>query len=403
MDRSRPTWRHSVFLSLLIVGGCKWEANTKIAPPAGATTGILDSGASEVPEVDGTLEVERAALWSEAQEARRNARTSLHEDELRWIATPRDARKAFLVSTETGFVPWGLETSIAEIPPGWHTGRQHAGEEAIYVVIGSGFAVIEGIRYDFAPGTTLGIPYGAERQLFNTGESRVRYFSATSFPIESYLGLYHLQQLEGAGANETLPDVPASEDGFDAQGRRIRLFWEEAQYRDGHVDLWSKLEARLRGGFDLARRSIASTPTARGSRARLASGLGHHSAWVRLMGRGQQNGFANHLVTISGLLIDEPGAKGGNHAHMEAVLYIVQGEGYSVIDGVETPWRAGSSLHVQGPQTQHQHFNTGTEPVFLLRVASGIRPLVEETVNDVFPYLWFEARGDLEPVDRDSR
>ena len=403
MPGKRPTFRHAFVLSLLTVGGCGWEANTKIAPPGSAPAEVLESGAFEVPEIDETLESERTALWSKAQQARRDARTSLHEDELRWIATPRDARKAFLVSTETGFVPWGLETSIAEIPPGWHTGRQRAGEEALYVVFGNGFAVIEGTRYDFAPGTTLGIPYGAERQLFNTGDSRVRYFSATAFPIESYLGLYHLQQLDVAGPTDTLPDVPVSENGFDAQGRRIRLLWEEAQYRNGHVDLWSKLEARLRGGFDLARRSVGPTPAARGSRARLASGLGHHSAWVRLMGRGQQNGFSNHLVTISGLLIDEPGAKGGNHAHMEAVLYIVQGEGYSVIDGVNTPWRAGSSLHVQGPQTQHQHFNTGTEPAFLLRVASGIRPLLEETVIDVFPYLWFEARGDLEPVDQDRR
>jgi len=256
-----------------LASGCGWEANTKIDPP-----GVASPRSAEAPpDVDvgegAAIQAERTALWSDAQQRRADARIGLDEDELHWIATPQDARTAFLVSRETGFDAWGLETRLAEIPVGWHTGRQRQGEQAIYVVHGNGFAVVNGVRFDFADGTTLGIPYAAERQLFNTGAAPVRYFSATAFPIERHLGLYHLEQLEDAGPNGALPEAPTSDDGFDARDRRIRLFWEEAWYRDGTVGLRARLEATLRGGVDLLRTNRAASGEVDGEGAALASRL----------------------------------------------------------------------------------------------------------------------------------
>ena len=49
--------------------------------------------------------------------------------------------------------------------------------------------------------------------------------------------------------------------------------------------------------------------------------------------------------------------------------------------------------HIQGPQTDRQHFNTGAEPVFVLRVASGLRPYIRSAMDEVYPFLWFEAHG----------
>jgi gentisate 1,2-dioxygenase len=81
---------------------------------------------------------------------------------------------------------------------------------------------------------------------------------------------------------------------------------------------------------------------------------------------------------------------------MEAVLYVLAGRGYSVVDGSRHPWEAGTSLHVQGPQTSHQHFSDGPEPSVMLRIASGLRPSLENAVADVFPKQWFEGRGGHE-------
>jgi gentisate 1,2-dioxygenase len=113
------------------------------------------------------------------------------------------------------------------------------------------------------------------------------------------------------------------------------------------------------------------------------------------MGDAGQMGFPNRLITMSGFLIDEPGSRSGKHAHNEAVLWVAQGRGHSVIDGVEIPWQAGTSIHIQGPQTMHQHFNTGTEPAIMLRIVNELRPYVEDVTRDVFPRLWHEPRGGM--------
>lgn len=381
----------------LLALGCGWEPNTKLAPPT--VTLSTSPGTRSVsdfpPTVSSASDFYRARQrdWENRQLDRRAARTSLHEEELEWISTPQDARVALLVSPETGFAPWGLETAVAEISPGWHTGKHRHGEVAIYVVTGEGFVSVDGVRYDVHPGTTVGVPYGARHQLFNLGSEVLRYFTATAYPLERHLGLNLLEQIEEHGPTTIVPELPVSEDGLDEEGRRIRLLWEEARYRDGTVGPRAWLEARVRGGVDLSQKYDSTSPGARNDNARLVSGIGHHSAWVRLMGPPGKMGFPNRMVVISGLLIEDPGGYSGRHAHMEAVIYVLSGEGYSAVDGEKVPWRPGTSVHIQGPQTDHQHFNTGDEPAVMLRVANGLRPDIRKTVEDLYPFLWFEAHG----------
>jgi gentisate 1,2-dioxygenase len=115
------------------------------------------------------------------------------------------------------------------------------------------------------------------------------------------------------------------------------------------------------------------------------------------MGAVGQMGFPNRLITMSGFLIDEPGMRSGRHAHNEAVLYVAQGHGHTMIDGEKVPWQPGTSIHIPGPQTDHQHFNTGSEPAFTLRMVSGLRLQIEDAAADVFPPLWYEGADRIEP------
>ena len=373
---------------LLPRGGFGWGPNRRMPAPPRPAGSVAASAIG--PD---TFYASRLGVWEARQAHRAQARTSLAEVELQWIATPQDARVALMVSEETGFDTWGVETQVAEIPEGWHTGRHRHGEEAIYVVAGDGFASVAGIRYDFHAGTTLGIPYGADHQLYNTGQLPVRYVSATSYPLEKHLGLYRLEQLESCGPTQAIPQLPSSPDGRDASRRRIRLLWEDASYRDGSVGLRARLEGWLRAGLDVGSGGEAGGPPVSGPAAAIAGRLGQHGAWIRTMGEPGQQGFPNTLVVMSGMLIDQPGSHGGKHAHMDAILYVVAGRGYSVVDGKALAWQAGSSLHIQGPQTWHQHFNTGNEPSIMLRIVSGLQTPLQATVADVFPVLWSGAHG----------
>ena len=376
-------------LLLIPRGGFGWGPNVRMSPPRLPDRSVR---AEQVGPDD--FYAARLGIWDSRSARRSQARTSLAESELHWVATSQDARVALMVSEETGFDTWGVETQVAEIPAGWHTGRHRHGEEAIYVVNGDGFAIVSDVRYDFHAGTTIGIPYGAVHQLYNTGPPPVRYVSATPYPLEKHLGLYHLEQLESCGPNQDLPQLPASSGGLDASGSRIRLLWEDALYRDGRLGLRARLEGWLRAGQDLATGNKAAVPTLTGHAADIASRLGHHSAWIRTMGQPGQRGFPNKLVVITSVLIDQPGTHGGKHAHMDAILYVVAGRGYSVVDGKVLHWQAGSSMHVQGPQTWHQHFNAGDEPSVMLCILSGLRPWLQAAVADAFPMLWAGTSGE---------
>ncbi len=68
------------------------------------------------------------------------------------------------------------------------------------------------------------------------------------------------------------------------------------------------------------------------------------------------NGFANRQI---GGFIREipPGWSSGGHRHnMEAIIHVLEGRGYTVIDGVKHEWKAGDTMSVP-PMSDHQHFN----------------------------------------------
>ena len=319
--------------------------------------------------------------WDRAVEERKRARKVIHEDEIQWVTTIQDAKVGLLAAPETGFRTWGTVSMVAEIPPRWHTGDHAHGEEAIYIVGGTGFSVVNGTRYDWAKGSTLWIPFGARHQHFNTGTEPVRYYSVLAVHLESYIGLHKLEQFSEHGPTNGLPEAARSETGLDTQERRIVLRWEEAPRRRGSEDEGGKRRA--------GRESVSGEEAYNITRAT------HHSLFIDFMRPGAGVGFQNREVEISGILSDEPRSRGGKHAHMEAILYILEGEGHSIVDGERIPWRAGTCFHIQGPQTVHQHFNTGDVPSQMLRAAAGVRMnFFQQVARERFPYLWFEPHGE---------
>ena len=77
-------------------------------------------------------------------------------------------------------------------------------------------------------------------------------------------------------------------------------------------------------------------------------------------------GFAGQWVCYAG----RPNHAGGNpgrlengkHSHGEEAMFIIEGEGCTVIDGERFDWEKGSTLFIPFGAV-HQHFNTGSETV----------------------------------------
>jgi gentisate 1,2-dioxygenase len=307
------------------------------------------------------------------------ARKAIQEEELEWVRTKQDYRAALLCSRDNGFLTSG-DIMLGEIPPHWNTGKHYHGEEAIYITKGKGCSVIDGVRYDWEEDSCLFIPFGVPHQHFNLGEDTARYFSVMAIALEFFTGVAKFFQFEEAAETHlhALDSIPRAESSVHPEMGRILMRKEDAPVVAGNKmgEIWSKQT-------DEYSQSLAKEMRTPGAK-------GHRSKMVRLM-RWQDSNFKAREVEISGIMYDSAGANSGRHSHMEAALYCLGGEGYSIVDYERVDWKKGTLVHVPGPQTMHQHFNTGKVEARHIRVNYTLRSkMFQPIAKRVFPYLYFE-------------
>lgn len=306
---------------------------------------------------------------------------------LTWIETPQDHRIAMLIGPQVGFPSSGTNLCRAAIPAGQHTGRHRHGEEAIHILSGTGFIVVDDRRYDFHTGTTIHVPFASTHQLFNTGRDDVEYVTASSMDLDLFVKLGRLEQLDEKGANAPgfEADLPREDGQFDALGRRIALHIEDAPD-----------EQKRR---DEIRRAAAAAGNGHASSADGGHGHGHghgheanpraktqnahrHGQILILMGGGEspseeRNGFEAVSVAMTNIFEEVPHTSSHLHSHTEAVLYVLEGIGFSEVDYEHYDWEAGDAVHVPPKMTRHEHFNPSDKRTRTLRIEYGIRYFYE--------------------------
>ncbi len=311
-------------------------------------------------------------FWDDEQKERAEARKFIHEEELEWVRTKQDYRAALTVARENGFITAGAQM-IGEIPAGWHTGKHSHGEEGIFILDGEGFTILDGKRYDWDTGSCLFMPYGLVHQHFNSGHRTVRYLSVLQLALERFASLAKVVQYEEVGEIHifNMEGVEKAESDIHPKHGRIVLRGKNATVTFRSDDLkrvGAKDEIeyiKMRTEAEKAGRSIERIST-------------HRNRYVHLMAR--DSAFNNKEITLSSLFGDNPGQATGKHSHEEAVLYVLQGEGYAIVDGARIEWKKGTTYHVQGPRTVHQHFNTGKIESVMLRINYGLREYFDKII-----------------------
>ena len=316
--------------------------------------------------------------WDAEQEERARARKFIHEEDLEWVRTKQDYRAALLCSRQNGFITAG-DVMLAEIPKGWNTGKHHHGEEGIFILDGEGFSVVDDKRYDWDTGSCLFMPYGTIHQHFNTGDGTARYLSVLGLALERFASLAKVVQYEEAAETamgKTQKFEKAESDVHPEYGR-IVLRMKDAPVLKGKE-----------GGAKLAKKTDEFTQTS----AKEMRDKVHHSRLIGLMYT-PENNFKAREIEITHIMCDAPGMHSEKHAHMEAVVYVLQGEGYSVVEGQRIEFKKGTLMQVQGPQTVHQlGNNTGQVESQLLRIHYGLRSNYFQSIAQrVFPYLFLES------------
>ena len=319
------------------------------------------------------------SLSDEWKQQSAKARKFIHEEELIWLRTKQDFRAALLCSRDNGFLTSG-DIMLGEIPPKWNTGKHYHGEEAIYITKGKGCTVIDGKRYDWEEGSCLFIPFGVVHQHFNLGDDTARYLSVMAVALEMFCGVAKVFQFEDAAETHlhAFDEVPIAESDIHPEfGRLIMRAKDAPIVESGEMnELWSK-------ETDEYSQTLAKE-------MRTTGGKAHRSKMVRLM-RWKDSGFKAREIEITAVLHDKAGAHTGKHAHMEAVLYCLDGEGYSVVDNERIEWKKGTLFQIAGPQTPHQHFTTGKVESRHIRVHYGVRSkFFQPIANRVWPYRYYE-------------
>lgn len=283
-----------------------------------------------------------------------------------WERTRQDHRVKVVLSADLGFPTMGGVVLVAEVPPGWHTGRHRHGEEAVFVESGEGYAQIDGRRFDVRAGSALHVPYRADHQLVNLGAIPMRYVSAMCVPLERLVNLFRLDQLDDAGPNAgDAGDLRAEAGPTLANGRRVVIHLDEAPTDPG------------------------DEPTA----TMAAYTRQHHSVRYLTVKR---NGFkVPSSVAMTHVFEEPPGFHGGRHKHLEAVLYVLAGTGFSDVGQREHPWGPGDVLHVPPAMHEHEHFNEGTDTSRMLRIQFGIRYFFQD--------VWPEGYTPTRILDAEGR
>lgn len=315
--------------------------------------------------------------------------------DLTWIETPNEYRVAMLIGRQVGFPTQGTNLCKVIIPQGHHTGRQRHGEEAIHVLGGQGFIVVDGRRYDFHAGTTIHVPYMSDHQLFNTGAGEVEYVTASAIDLDLYTMLGRLEQIEPKGANEPgfEQSVPAEDGQLDAAGRRIALHLADAPDEQKRREEARRL-ATERGETETPGHGDGHGHGSQGDRGHGHGDHGKHGGRIRsenphrhgaiyiLMGGGEspsdeRNGFTAVSVAMTNIFEEVPHTSSHCHSHTEAVLYVLEGVGFSEIDFEHYDWEAGDAVHVPPKMTRHEHFNPSDKRTRTLRIEYGIRYFYE--------------------------
>lgn len=314
--------------------------------------------------------------------------------DLTWIETPQDHRLAMQIGEAVGFPTNGTNLTKAVVPAGTHSGRHRHGEEAIHVVDGSGYVLVGTRRYDIRRGTTVHVPYMDDHQVVNTGDVDLTYVSASTIDLDLFIRLGRLEQIEEKGQNtKAFLDAAPAEDGqFDGLGRRIALHFEDAPNEADRRASSNESSKAATGGE--ADGKHAHGGHGHGSHA--ADGANpppqrliksehphRHGAIYNLMGGGEsksehRNGFTALTAAMTQIFQEVPHTSSHEHTHTEAVLYVLEGVGYSLIDGVRYDWQAGDAVQVPPKMTRHEHFNPSDGITRTLRIEYGIRYFYEQ-------------------------
>lgn len=279
-----------------------------------------------------------------------------------------------------------LDAWVHEIEPGVTTTvHRHSWDAMTFVVSGSGWTEIDGVRHEWRPWDAVHLPAWSWHRSGVDGDTPARIMSYSVEPLLSSLGMSVLDDRGHADVRDLPPRPEYSRgiEGDDVYARRVRrLAGQQDERRSGRVHT------------DYEDTPLLLNPKGTRSKFLLDRSIGN-----------QASGISQVMLQFA------PGRGQAKHLHPgEAWLYVVEGRGHSYLGrepegGENHSWETGD-LVVVDHALWHQHFNDDTEhPARLVRIHA-FDSILETMRVLTYPLELFlepkenlAAMGDVEAFD----
>ena len=129
----------------------------------------------------------------------KDARLVTRSEELEFTTSPRGTM-AQVVHPALGHANQQLGSFIRELPPGKSSGEhRHNFEAILHIILGVGYTIIDGTRYEWKVGDTITVPPMSPHQHFNLdADNAARILAVTSLPLMRNIGAFVYEQLQWA-------------------------------------------------------------------------------------------------------------------------------------------------------------------------------------------------------------
>jgi gentisate 1,2-dioxygenase len=306
----------------------------------------------------------------------RNRKAIGKASRLEMIHSPaRGVRQGMLIGTDGGVPTRSIDTRIVEIPPGGRTStHRHSYDAIMFIMGGRGYTMMDGVRHEWGQWDALHTPVWSWHQHVNLDDSRpARYMSFSTAPLMEFFNLLAVEDVGDTPPPSSPPTLRPLADVLDA-----------ARRTGGRSSYESELE-RAVAQSDARRNATRHTPW--DPKRLVLNKKGTRSAFLVDPSLGYRTtGLTAVMFQMA------PGSWQASHRHGgEAVLFVVDGKGYSKIHGERYDWETGDGVLV-GHWAWHQHFNAQPD-----KISTIIRLHMEESLGNLMRLLLWPLELFNEP------
>lgn len=291
----------------------------------------------------------------------------------------------YVVAPHLGMEVRNIQLEIHRLRPGARTEAYRNGEMVCHVLNGNGHTIIDDKQFEWGPHDSIHIQKGSWYQHFNGSDVEPAHILVGKpTPIIEHLSP-HALVYKGDSFSDT-PDEYKPEHPFT--GERVEVAYVGGQKWMSELQLATHERLAEREKKRREARVVLKANEAVIQRSE------HRGDWkVGLID--EYLGFDNRILAMYVHQMP-PDSHTETHKHGEAIVYVLSGRGYSIVEGERYEWKAGDCIFVQ-PGTWHQHFNSDPDNVSQ-HLAMYIAPIRDRIVRGA-EFVEAKTEPDYEPPD----